>query len=56
MTNEQRVRLWDAINEYVKSCGGDPSKRVYGNTTRQRAVAGVERVVREAAAQKDGER
>ena len=41
---DRRVALWDAINEYVAACGGDSSKRVYGNTSRQRAVAAVERV------------
>lgn len=40
-----RVALWDAINHYVEACGGDPSKRLYGNTQRQLAVAEVERIV-----------
>jgi hypothetical protein len=40
-----RGTLWDLINAYVVSCGGDPSKHVYGNTTRQRAVAAIERLV-----------
>lgn len=47
MTNEQRVALWDAINRYAQTCGGDPSKHVYGNTPRMDAVADVERVVRD---------
>jgi len=41
-----QVPLWDAINRYVVACGGDPSKRVYGNTPRQTAVAEVNGVVR----------
>lgn len=40
-----RIALWDAIDAYVRACGGDPSKHVYGNTPRQEAVARVERVV-----------
>lgn len=47
---EQRVRLWDAINRYVTACRGDPSKYVYGNTPRMKAVAEVEAVVQEAVA------
>lgn len=50
MTNEERVRLWDAINAYAIACGGDPAKHVYGNTPRQKAVAEVERAVRAATA------
>ena len=42
-----KVALWDAINAYVQACGADPSKHVYGNTTRQRAVAEVERFINE---------
>lgn len=37
-----KVALWDAVNAYAKACGGDPSKRVYGNVARQRAVVAVE--------------
>lgn len=43
-----QVPLWDAINRYVMACRGDPSKHVYGNTTRQKAVAEVCGVVRDA--------
>lgn len=39
------VAFWDAINEYASACGGDPSKHVYGNTRRQKAVASIENVV-----------
>lgn len=42
---ERRVSLWDAINRYAAACGGDPSRRVQGNTARQTAVAEVERIV-----------
>lgn len=47
MTNDQRVRLWDAINRYVVACGGDPSQHVYGNVLRMDSVADVEKVIRE---------
>lgn len=43
-----QVPLWDAINRYVVACGGDPSKRVYGNTSRQAAVGEICNVVRAA--------
>lgn len=44
------VPLWDAINEYAAACGADTSKRVYGNTRRQSAVAKVDNIVRGVAA------
>lgn len=37
--------LWDAINRYAISCGGDPSKHI-GSPRRMQAVADVERIVR----------
>ena len=40
-----RVALWNAINDYVRACGGDPSKHVYGNTPRMDAVCRVENAV-----------
>lgn len=43
-----RVALWSSINDYAQSCGGDPSRRVYGNTHRQNAVAAIERIIRAA--------
>lgn len=43
-----QVPLWERINEYTTACGGDPSKRVYGNTTRMAAVAAVNTIVRKA--------
>ncbi len=39
------VDLWDVINAYATSVGGDPSAHVYGNTARMLAVAAVARVV-----------
>lgn len=45
MKLEQKVRLWDEINRYVVTCGGDPSKHVYGNTPRMDAVCAVEKAV-----------
>lgn len=45
MTDDDRVKLWDAINAYVVACGGDPSRHVYGNTPRMDAVSEVERAV-----------
>lgn len=47
MTDKERVRLWDAINRYAAACGGDTSKRVYGNVRRQVAVAEVEQIIRD---------
>lgn len=44
------VVLWDAINEYVKTCGVHPDERIYGNTSRQLAVALVERKLDELLA------
>mgnify|MGYP003494868936 CR=1 FL=1 len=49
ITHETRVRLWDAINRYAQTCGGDPSKHVYGNIARMNAVVDVEQVLRDAA-------
>lgn len=44
-----RVKLWDAINEYVKTCGGSPSRYVGGNTRRMNSVVEIERVICDAA-------
>jgi hypothetical protein len=49
-----QVPLWDAINAYVIACGGDPSKYVYGNTSRMKAVAVVNGVVRQQLAEMRG--
>ncbi len=40
-----RVSFWEAVNRYAISCGGDPDKHIFGNTTRQAAVVDVERAV-----------
>lgn len=42
--------LWDAINRYVISCGGNPDKHVYGNTRRMEAVTAVENAVADLTA------
>lgn len=60
MTREEaqmqaRGAMWDAINKYVETCGGDPSKHVYGNTARQRAVVEVERAAGLTVAPPPGE-
>jgi hypothetical protein len=47
MTDDQVRRLWDEINQYVITCGGDPSKHVYGNLPRQKAVANISSVIKE---------
>jgi hypothetical protein len=41
----QLTDLWDAINRYAISVGGDPSKHVYGNVARMQAVADVGKVM-----------
>lgn len=46
MTYTQKNQLWDAIQRFAVSCGGDPSGRVHGNTARQQAVADIEAVIR----------
>lgn len=47
MTQADRERcpnLWDAVNEYAESCGGDTSATT-ATLRRMNAVAGVERAV-----------
>jgi hypothetical protein len=51
MTRGQRARLWDEINRYAVSCGGNPSQYVYGNKPRQAAVAMIEGIIREIEAE-----
>jgi hypothetical protein len=46
---EIEVALWDAINRYAISVGGDPSSHVYGNTPRMQAVTDVGAVVARVA-------
>ena len=42
---EHQVLLWDAINQYAESCGGEPHTLVYGNTRRQQLVVEIMRLV-----------
>lgn len=43
------VALWDAINRYAITVGGDPAHHVYGNTARMQAVADVGKIVARVA-------
>lgn len=45
---EHRALLWDAINQYVEACGGEPHRLVYGNTRRQRCVVEIEKLVHQS--------
>lgn len=42
--------LWEAINRYTVTVGGDPSLHVYGNIPRMQAVADVSSVIRKLIA------
>ena len=44
------VELWDAINRYATSVGGDPAQHVHGNDARMQAVADVGQIVSRVAA------
>ena len=44
------VELWDAINRYAISVGGDPSQHAHGNVSRMQAVADVGQLVARVAA------
>ena len=37
--------VWEAIHKYVKACGGDPARNIYGNTPRANAVIKVEAAI-----------
>jgi hypothetical protein len=39
------VDLWDAINHYAVTVGGDPSRHIYGHDARMQAVADVGKVL-----------
>jgi hypothetical protein len=41
-TVDLKTALWEAINRYAISVGGDPSEHVHDNTPRMQAVADVE--------------
>ncbi len=45
MTKPNKQQLWEAINKYAESCGGNPQNHIYGNTKRQIAVAEIEALV-----------
>lgn len=45
LKQERRTLFWDAVHAYCRACGGDPSRHVYGNEGRQRAVVAMERFV-----------
>lgn len=45
MTSQQRNELWDLINKYVESCGGNPAEKIYGNTRRQELVYKIEDLI-----------
>ena len=40
-----KVKLWCAVHDYAKSCGGTPDLLVYGNTERQNAVTALESAI-----------
>lgn len=39
------MELWNAINRYATSVGGDPSRHAYGNVPRMQAVADVGKIM-----------
>lgn len=43
------VELWDVINRYAITVGGDPANHVYGNAPRMQAVADVGKIVARVA-------
>lgn len=43
MTRDQQLQLWDAINRYVETCGGNPGG--VPNPARERAVVAVEMAI-----------
>jgi len=47
MLDNHKILLWKAIHKYVRACGGDPNKLVYGNRDRMNAVVKIERIVYE---------
>lgn len=47
------IELWEAINRYASSVGGDPSGYVYGNVPRMQAVADVNNTIRKRGAAPD---
>lgn len=47
MNARERLQLWNWINEYVVTCGGDPQDTRYARKRRQEAVAQVEQTIQE---------
>jgi hypothetical protein len=45
LCKQLEVEVWEAINGYAITVGGDPSKHVYGNVARMQAVADVDKIV-----------
>ena len=50
-----KVDLWNAIDAYAVSVGGDPQKHVYGNVPRMNAVVSVESAIDTARAEDKAE-
>ena len=42
---DNQVKLWKMINDYAKTCGGNPNKAVYGNVEREKLVVEIERFI-----------
>jgi len=49
------IELWDLINGYASSVGGNPSRYVYGNVTRMKMVAAVNRLIQAALFKREAE-
>jgi len=43
--NEDKIELWNAINHYVRKCGGDPASVLHMTISRMNAVIDVEKCV-----------
>lgn len=55
MNARERVQLWNWINEYTVTCGGNPSDTRYARERREEAVARIEQTVEEIVARIAGE-
>lgn len=44
MLDYQKVELWDAINKYTESCGGDTSNKTISED-RMNSVVEIERII-----------
>ena len=47
MNSREKVQLWNWINEYVVTCGGDPSDTRHARKRREAAVVQIEQTVQE---------